>query len=205
MYLLSLIIAFATAREVSSTSCTAFSFTPQFRSAVLISPTSALLEFIASLPPRSITVLPALKQRVAASTVTFGRDSKIIPIVPIGTRFLITCSPFGRSLPPITAPTGSGSDITLSTPSAMPPIRCSVRVRRSIIASDIPFALAVSISSLFAPIISVTCERSREDISERTRFFSFVPITDIAGSAALALAPSVSMYSIRYPFLSLPP
>ena len=32
-----------------------------------------------------------------------------------------------------------------------------------------------------------------------------LPITDIAGSAVLALAPSVSMYSIRYPFLSLPP
>ena len=36
------------------------------------------------------TALPALKHSAAASTVTFGRDSKIIPIVPMGTRFLMT-------------------------------------------------------------------------------------------------------------------
>ena len=33
------------------------------------------LEFIASLPPRRIVALPDLKQRLAASAVTFGRDS----------------------------------------------------------------------------------------------------------------------------------
>ena len=35
----------------------------------------AWFEFSASLPPRRMVALPDLKQRLAASAVTFGRDS----------------------------------------------------------------------------------------------------------------------------------
>ena len=44
---------------------------------------------MASFPPLKITALDVLKQRAAASHVTFGLDSKIIPITPIGARTLL--------------------------------------------------------------------------------------------------------------------
>ena len=39
----------------------------------------------ASLPPRRIVALAVLKHKAPASTVTFGRASKMIPITPNGT------------------------------------------------------------------------------------------------------------------------
>ena len=54
-----------------------------------------LFEFIASFPPLSIVAFPLFIQSVAASTVTFGLDSKIIPITPIGTLVFVIRIPFG--------------------------------------------------------------------------------------------------------------
>ena len=50
-----------------------------------------ILDFKASLPPRSIAEFPDLKLNIATSEVTFGRASYITPNTPIGivTRFMI--------------------------------------------------------------------------------------------------------------------
>ena len=39
-------------------------------------------------PPRRITASPAFRQRMAASMVTLGRDSKIMAMTPSGMRIL---------------------------------------------------------------------------------------------------------------------
>ena len=46
-------------------------------------------------PPLSITVFPDLIHKLPASTVTFGRDSYIIPITPRGTDTLEISRPLG--------------------------------------------------------------------------------------------------------------
>ena len=50
----------------------------------------------ASLPPRSTTALPVLRQIAATSLVTFGRDSYTTPTTPSGTRRFEIARPFGR-------------------------------------------------------------------------------------------------------------
>ncbi len=50
---------------------------------------------IASLPPLKITAFPDLKHKVATSEVTFGLDSYITPITPIGTVYLLIAIPLG--------------------------------------------------------------------------------------------------------------
>ena len=119
----------------------------------LITLTMALLELIASLPPFKITVLPDLKQSENASSVTFGLDSYIIPITPIGTLFLPILRPFGLSHMEITSPTGSSSAATCLTPSAIPLILSGVSLSLSRRLSFIPADLPVSISFLFSSMI----------------------------------------------------
>ena len=96
IYPLSFIISEAVSLEVSSTSCIISAGSPDFSTASRIIPQRHLFEFIASFPPLKITAFPDLRQSADASTVTFGRDSKIIPITPSGTFVLIICKPFGR-------------------------------------------------------------------------------------------------------------
>ena len=149
-----------------------------------------MFEFIASLPPLRITTLPVLRQRAAASTVTFGRDSKIMPITPSGTRVLMICKPFGRFPPPIISPIGSPSAIIWSTPFAMPSIRLASSMSRSCLASDIPFSFAAAMSFAFSAIIRLLFSISAFEIAARALFFCMVEAEEIKASAALALLPS---------------
>ena len=66
-----------------------------------------MLDLNASLPPRSITEFPDLIQSPAASAVTFGIASYIIPITPRGTLTLDILRPFGRFILEIASPIGS--------------------------------------------------------------------------------------------------
>ena len=51
--------------------------------------------------------MEVLKQSAAASQVTLGRDSKMMPMTPMGTRTFLISSPFGRFQVLISSPTGS--------------------------------------------------------------------------------------------------
>ena len=159
------ISSFALSREVSSIRFTVSAGSPAFSTAARMRFATALFEFIASLPPRSMTALPALRQRAAASEVTFGLASYIIPITPSGTVTFSILSPFGLVEPERTLPTGSGIAATSSTPFAMPSMRSAVRVRRSIIDSAMPFSRAAAISARFASNMLCTFSRRADEIS----------------------------------------
>ena len=68
-------MAMTAARSGVSTYWIASAGTPAFSADLARMCAIMLLEACASLPPRSSTALPALRQRPAASAVTFGRDS----------------------------------------------------------------------------------------------------------------------------------
>ena len=68
--------------SVDFITCTASGGNPSFFRAALMHLPSAILVFIASLPPRSIAAFPLFMQRTAASIVTFGLDSKIMRVTP---------------------------------------------------------------------------------------------------------------------------
>ena len=78
-----------------------------------------MLDLNASLPPRSITEFPDLIQSPAASAVTFGLASYIIPITPRGTLTLDILRPFGRFILEIASPIGSGKPAIWRIPSAI--------------------------------------------------------------------------------------
>ena len=68
-------MAMTAARSAVSTTCTESAGRPAFSTALPSTLTMAALDASASLPPRSSTALPDLRQRPAASAVTLGRDS----------------------------------------------------------------------------------------------------------------------------------
>ena len=78
-----------------------------------------MLDLNASLPPRSITEFPDLIQSPAASAVTFGLASYIIPITPRGTLTLDILRPFGRFLLEIAYTLVSGKPVMCCIPSAI--------------------------------------------------------------------------------------
>ena len=114
---------------------------------------------MASLPPRSTQPLPDFRQRAAASTVTFGRDSKMMATRPMGTRRRIIRRPLGRVQSSVTSPTGSGSFATASQATAISSRRAWSRRRRSVIASVRPLALAVARSLALASRIAASSAR----------------------------------------------
>ena len=146
------------------------------------------------MPPLKMTELPLFRQSTAASAVTLGRDSKIMPITPIGTRTFVISSPLGLLLPEMTVPTGSGRAATSSTPSAMPLIRDSLSIRRSKSDSERPFVLPFAKSIRLASIILSALSVSALAIALRASFF-FSPATDRLRDAILDLAP-ISFISI---------
>ena len=154
MYPFILISSVAVSLDVSSTMFNAPSGIPQEYAASCIILIIALLEFIASLPPLKIHAFDVLRHKTAASTVTFGLASYIIPITPIGTRFFPIIRPFGRFVIFIISPIGSFNAITSRTPSEIAFILSFVSIRRSIIASRMPLLRAFSISALLASIIT---------------------------------------------------
>lgn len=61
---------------------------------------------MASFPPRRITVFPDLRQRAAASLVTFGLASNITAITPKGTETFSILRPLGLTVVFKILPTG---------------------------------------------------------------------------------------------------
>ncbi|MCY1269828.1 hypothetical protein D9M70_183370 [compost metagenome] len=70
-----LISAPTAARSVVSTTCTALAGRPASARPAWMQTAIAWLEWIASEPPRRMVALPDFRHRLAASMVTFGRDS----------------------------------------------------------------------------------------------------------------------------------
>ncbi len=138
----------------------------------------ARLLSMASLPPRRIVALPVLKQRDAASLVTLGRDSKMMPMTPIGTRTLRMWRPLGRVHSLSSSPTGSGSTATSRTASAIAARRLGSRVRRSIMAFERPFSSARARSSALAERMAPWQAMISSAIARRMVFFcSLVSLT----------------------------
>ena len=162
----------ATSLDVSSTNCTASSTNPTDFNPSLNASAIALLEFIASLPPLKITAFPDLKQSPAASLVTFGLASYIIPITPIGTLFLPICNPLGLVHIPKTSPTGSSSAATCLRQLAIPSILASFKANLSSILSLVPFILDVSRSFLLASIITLEFSIRKSAIAYNASFLS---------------------------------
>ena len=152
--------SFAAAREGSRTRATAPSGRPAAAAASCRASMMAQLERMASEPPRRMQALPLLMQMAAASLVTLGRDSKMMPTTPRGTRFCRMRRPLGRVHMRSAVPMGSGRVATSSRPRAMSSTRASVRVSRSIKADFTPFSPAARRSSAFACKIAPQCARS---------------------------------------------
>ena len=165
--------------------------------ALLIMLAMQVFEVIASLPPLSMTELPALRQRDAASDVTFGLASYIMAITPRGTVTFSILSPFGRTLPSSTLPTGSSIPATAATPFAIASTLSAFRANLSTIDSLMPLSLAFLTSFIFSErIISLLC-LSASAIERSALFLISVPATASTLEAAFALLP---IFSIFIPF-----
>ncbi|MCY1314722.1 hypothetical protein D9M70_654190 [compost metagenome] len=70
-----LISAPTAARSVVSTTCTSSAGSSALARPCWMQAAMARLEWMASEPPRRMVALPDFRQRLAASMVTFGRDS----------------------------------------------------------------------------------------------------------------------------------
>ena len=158
------------------------------------------MELIASFPPLNIAALPLFIQSVAASTVTLGRDSNIIPITPIGTLTLVIFIPLGRVNPSITSPTGSLSDVSCIHASAIPSIRSFVSLNLSVIASDMPLSFAAAISLAFSSRMMFTLALNTSAIFLSISSFFAVPADAILLFASFALIPNSSMYPMIISF-----
>ena len=99
---------------------------------------------MASEPPRRMQALPLLIDRLAASMVTLGRLSKIMPNTPIGTRIWPTRMPLGCCFMPMISPIMSGMAASCSQPSATVSMTLGVSLRRSTIGAARPAAVARS-------------------------------------------------------------
>ena len=179
----------AVARSVSSMRQTQFSSSPASASAARITLAMAVLERMASLPPRSMQALPLFKHSAAASEVTLGRASKMMPMTPSGTVIFSISSPQASVEPDSTRPTGSASAATSRTPSAMPLTRASERESRSSMEGDMPFARAASTSSRLARSMSSACASSAAAMAMSAAFFCAVEAFASAKAASLAAAP----------------
>ena len=181
------------ARSVVSTICTALAGRPADSSAWETSFHKARFDWMASEPPRRMQALPLLIASEAASMVTLGRLSKIMPNTPSGTRIWPTLRPEGRRLMPVISPTGSGIAASWSQPSAMVAMILSVRRRRSTIGAARPAASAAATSRALASRNGAPAASSSRASSVRVSFFALVEARAIAAEAARACWPTLCM------------
>ena len=186
-----------TSRSVVCTSCTASVGKPLPCSANCTSTASALLDSIASEPPRKIQALPLLIDRQAASIVTFGRLSKIMPNTPIGTRICPTRMPLGCCFMPMISPITSGMAASCSQPWAQVSMILEVSLRRSTIGSARPASVARVRSLAFSACNDSTLARSSPAKVNRAVFLVAVGALAIKADAARACRPRVWVYSER--------
>ena len=185
-------------RSVVCTSCTASAGRPASPSACCTSRASALLDSIASEPPRRMQALPLLIDRLAASIVTLGRLSKIMPNTPIGTRIWPTRMPLGCWRRPLISPITSGMAASCSQPSAQVSSTLGVSFRRSTIGSARPAARARSRSRALSVCSAAVCSRSSRASALSTRLRCAAGDAAMRAEAWRACRPSVCMYSDRF-------
>ena len=168
---------------------------PTLLTASRIADVIILFELIASFPPRRITVFPDLRQRAAASLVTFGLASNITAITPKGTETFSILRPLGLTVVFKILPTGSGSFTISSTPFAIPFILSALSISLSRIPSDKPFFFPFSKSIALASTIFSVLSIKALAIAVRILFFSSVVATLSLRSASFAFTPNSSNIS----------
>ena len=147
---LALIICVAESLLVSVTRLMQSSGNPASAREFLMELAMAILEFMASFPPRSTTALPALRHIAAASAVTLGRASYIMPMTPMGTDTFFILRPLGRSNRSRVFPTGSSMRVISIIPSDIAQMRSSLSIRRSRSPLERPFFFPFSRSTALA-------------------------------------------------------
>ena len=191
-YLSRCMSSLADSLPVSSTRLMQSSGSPALTRASLMSLTAHILDLMASLPPLSMHTFPDLRQRAAASTVTLGLASYMMPMTPRGTLFFPMISPLGLVSMESTWPMGSGNDLSCLTPSTMPSMRFLSRLRRSSMELRMPEASAALRSSSLAESHSSALSISMEAIASRASFFLSVPAEARLKAACFASFPCLS-------------
>ncbi len=138
---------------------------PASRSVSWMIRTMASLLSRASELPFNTHAFRVFRHRAVTSKVTFGRDSKITAITPMGTRTLLSSRPFSRVRRSSVSPTGEGRSATLRRSEQMPSRRSALSSRRSYLGSSGSMrarsaALAASIPSARARVRSARSFRS---------------------------------------------
>ena len=186
------------ARSVVCTSCTASTGKPLSVRACCTRRAKALLESIASEPPRKMQALPLLIDRLAASMVTLGRLSKIMPNTPIGTRIWPTRMPLGTCFMPRISPITSGMAANCSQPWAQVSSTWGVNFRRSTIGSASPAARARSRSLALSSCKASVFSRSKAARRRKAMFLVAAEALAISADAFLACWPRDCMCSVVF-------
>ena len=185
-----------TARSVVCTNCTASAGRPLSVRACCTNRANALLDSMASEPPRRMQALPLLIDRLAASMVTLGRLSKIMPNTPIGTRIWPTRMPLGCWRKPVISPISSGMAASCSQPWAQVSSTLGPSLSRSTRGAAKPAATARD-KSLALSVCSIGVA-SRSNAARRFNALFFVAVSALAirAEAALARAPRSRQYCV---------
>ena len=185
-------------RSVVCTSCTPWAGSPASSIACSTSLARALLDSIASEPPRKMQALPLLMDRLAASIVTLGRLSKIMPNTPMGTRIWPTRMPLGCCFMPMISPITSGICASCSQPWAQVSSTLGVRRRRSTMGAARPLATARSRSLALSTCKASVLSRSRRASASRALLLVAALARAIWAAATFACKPKVCMYSAMF-------
>ena len=189
-------------RSVVCTNCTASCGKPLSAKASCTNCAKALLESIASEPPRKMQALPLFIANEAASIVTLGRLSNTMPNTPIGTRICPTRIPLGCSFMPMMSPMMSGILASCSHPCAHVSSTCGVSLRRSTMAASRPAALARSMSLALSTCNAAVWLRNNFAKARKARLFCAADALAISEDAALACTPSTcTCWAIEVAFI----
>ena len=143
--------------------------------------------WIESDPPRRTTVFPDLIHKLPASTVTFGRDSYIIPMIPSGTVILEISRPFGCCHLDSSIPKGSLILLIFSKPRTISLILAGFNISLSMNELFRLLVLALFISISFACSILFILFLIILDVFKMAKFLSLDLLDAIILKATLDL------------------
>ena len=173
-------------RSVVCTNCTASVGKPDSCKACCTNKAKALLDSMASEPPRKIQALPLLIDKLAASMVTLGRLSKIIPNTPKGTRICPTRMPLGCCFMPMISPMTSGMAANCSQPSAHVANTLGLKRKRSTMGAAKSAASARAKSLALSICSASVFSRSKAARRFKALFLEAVEALAMAAEATLA-------------------
>ena len=139
---------------------------------------------------------PLLMDRLAASMVTLGRLSKIMPNTPMGTRIWPTRMPLGCCFMPVMSPITSGMAASCSQPCAQVSSTLGLRRKRSTMGAARPAATARSRSLALSTCRAAVFWRSNAARRSNAWFLDAVEALAISAEAALACAPRPWAYAV---------